>query len=126
MRGALPSPSPSRPGVAEAGAKLPLGVVELGPEPRLAQVSPSVPSGLPRPSVCLAKSVESSCGDRSVLGPQQGPCLKPHAVSSQEAGAEGQDDFMFSCRLRVELVAAGSRSPAPGPMRSAYLNFFCL
>lgn len=45
------------------------------------------------------------------LGPHQGPCLKPHAVSSQESGGEGQDVFMFSCRLRVELVAAGSRSP---------------
>lgn len=84
----------------------------MGPEPRLAQVFLSVPSELPRPSVYLAKRVESSCEDHSFLvGTHQGPCLKPHAVSSQESGAEGQDVFMFSCRLRVELVAAGSRPP---------------
>lgn len=86
--------------------------MELGPEPGLAQVCPSVPSELPRPSVYLAKRVESSCEDHSFLvGTHQGPCLKPHAVSSQESGAEGQDVFMFSCRLRVELVAAGSCPP---------------
>lgn len=99
--------------------------MELGPEPRCAQVSPSGHSELPRPSVCLAKTVESSCGDRSVLvGTPPRPLTK--AVSSQESGAEGQDVFMFSCRPKVELVAAGSCSPAPGPICSAYLNFFCL
>lgn len=73
---------------------------------RTAQASPRVHPERPpwlRTGSLLRRPLHS-------LGPHQGLGWKPHAVSSQGSGAEGQDVLMFSCRPRVELVAAGSRS----------------
>lgn len=101
------------PGVAEAGEGFLGRVAELEMEPRIVSFR--------QLGVCLAERVGELLGDPFALAggplcPGWDPTSSPGSRAPlllRPVGAEdgGQDVFMFSCRTRVEPVAAGSRSP---------------